>query len=535
MGEPAPRGFQRHAFTVATLTFVSRVGGLARDACMSRFVGLDGLTSGFFFAFLVPNLFRRLFGEGALSAALIPEQTRLESRDPAAARRLVAAVLSGVALGLLAILLLAELVLAFVPSSSGEVGRSLLPITLMYMPLVCIAALGGAVLQVRGRFAVTAAIPVILNVCLIAAIMLAWWRSDGDSVDADQIHLLAWGVVVAGILQAGWTVAEVVRTNGRDATPIDARGRRRARLARRRVLHQALPMILGLGVLQLNTFLDGLIASWPVYVGPTILGMEYPLGEDSMATLSFASRLYEFPLGVFGIAIATAIFPQLAREVGERDRFLATVHRGLRLTLFLGIPASVGIVLVRREFTTVVLEGRAFDLDAVRAVVAVLVPYSVALWSYSVNQLLVRVFYAKRQPMTAVRIAMLVVCVNLVLNLAFVFGTSLGVAGLAISTAICAVFQTVLLSRSLSKPVGRIWTVEVVGPSIRMIVLASVMSLAVYGVGTLLPPMTETSSWMTALIRLGSLTTVGAAVYLLGAGALRMPELGWAVGRDRGR
>ncbi len=533
MSETAPRGFQRHAVTVATLTFASRIGGLARDACLSRLVGLNELTSGFAFAFLVPNLFRRLFGEGALSAALIPEQTRLESRDPAAARRLVATILSVVAVGLVALLLIAEVVLGLVPSDAGDVGRSLLPITLAYMPLVCIAALGGAVLQVRGRFALTAAIPVILNVCLIAAIVLAWWRSGGDVVDREQIHLLAWGVVVAGLIQAGWTLIEVRRTGGRTKRTLDPRARRRVKIARRRVLYQALPMVLGLGVLQLNTFLDGLIASWPTFVGPTIFGAEYPLGVDAMATISFASRLYEFPLGVFGIAIATAIFPQLARERADRYRFLETVRRGLRLTLFLGLPASVGIVLVRREFTTVVLEGRAFDLAAVDAVVAVLVPYAIALWSYSVNQLLVRAFYARRTPMTAVRIAMLVVAVNLALNIGLVFGTSLGVAGLAISTAICAILQTVLLSRALARTIGSLWGREILGPAGRMLALVAVMAAVVMVVGWALPQPSATSPWSMSLVRLLALALAGTGIYLCGAWGFGMPELRWALGRDR--
>jgi len=533
MSEADERGFQRHALTVATLTLASRMGGLARDACLSRLVGLNELTSGFTFAFLVPNLFRRLFGEGALSAALIPEQTRLESRDPAAARRLVAVVLSGVALALLTLLLIAESVVSLVPADAGDVGRELLPITLVYMPLVCIAALGGAVLQVRGRFALTAAIPIILNLCLIGSIVIAWCRSEGGVVDRDQIHLLAWGVVIAGLIQVAWTLFAVVRTRNPNAGRIDDRGRRRVRIARRRVIYQALPMILGLGVLQLNTFLDGLIASWPTFVGPTIFGMDYPLGVDAMATIAFASRLYEFPLGVFGIAIATAIFPQLAREAGTRDRFLATVRRGLRLTLFLGIPASAGIVLVRREFTAVVLEGNAFDLAAVEAVVAVLVPYAVALWAYSVNQLLVRAFYARRLPMVAVRIAVLVVAVNLVLNITLVFGTNLGVAGLAVSTAVCAMLQSLLLSRSLSRVLGRVWDGGVIGPAVRMLLLTAIMSTAVVLVGWLLPVISDVSTWTTALVRLLVLAATGAAVYLAGAGVLRMPELGWALGRDR--
>jgi putative peptidoglycan lipid II flippase len=536
MAETAPtrRGFERHALTVTLLTGASRFGGLIREACFSRLIGLTEVASAFGFAFQIPNLFRRLFGEGALSAALVPEQTRLELRHPDAARRLASSVLSWLAILLGAITILAEIVLWSLPEAVETPGLRLLAIMLPYMPLVCIAAIAGAVLQVRGRFGPAAAAPILLNASLVAAVVVAWWLGGREPVDEGGIGIVAWGVVLAGILQATWTLVALHRTRPATTDADPARTRRRVRQAQRRVLLQSIPMIIGLGVLQLNTFLDGLVASWPTFVGPTILGHEYPLGVDAMATLTYASRLYEFPLGVFGIAIATAIFPQLAREVGDRDRFADTIRRGLRLGLFIGIPASVGVILVREPLVTVVLQGGAFDGGDSAKVAVVLFAYATAIWSYSTTHLLVRAFYARREPMTAVWIAVSMVGLNLTLNLVLVFGTSLGVAGLAWSTAVCSVIQSGILVRVLAARTGILLDAAVRRSIVRTIGSTAAMGVVVWALLEFVPFDRIGGAWVSSLVALVVASGAGAAVHGAISRSWRMPELGWALGRDRG-
>lgn len=537
MADPGPkpeaRGFERHALTVTLLTVLSRFGGLAREACFGRLIGISDAASAFGFAFLVPNLFRRLFGEGALSAALVPEQTRLEEKDPRAASRLAALTLARVGLFLAGLAVIGELIIAFIPSEAGNLGFRLLAITLPYMPLVCLTAVAGAVLQVRGRFAPAAAAPILLNLSLVIAVCIAWWKGDG-AVDGSTIGIVGWGVVFAGVAQAIWTLWEVRRTSPIiDASASeDRRAERRARFGFRRVVFQALPMILGLGVLQLNTFLDGLIASWPTIVGPTILGYPYPLEDTAMATLGYAQRLYEFPLGVFGIAVATAIFPQLARERDDATRFAATLRRGLRLAMFIGLPASLGIAVVRRPFVAVVYEGMAFDAKDVEIVAFVLLGYAVAIWSYSINHILIRAFYARREPMTPVRIAIGMVLLNLTLNLTLVFTTPLGVAGLAWSTAICAMIQSLILGRVLASRSGTLADRLVVGSVLKTVICTVAMLVAVVVSKNTIPFEVITGTWFSALVELSSLAVIGGAVFIVTALALRMPELGWALGRD---
>jgi putative peptidoglycan lipid II flippase len=531
--KPEARGFERHALTVTLLTVLSRFGGLAREAFFGRLIGVSDAASAFGFAFLVPNLFRRLFGEGALSAALVPEQTRLEEKDPRAASRLAALTLARVGLFLAGLAVIGELIIAFIPSEGGNLGLRLLAITLPYMPLVCLTAVAGAVLQVRGRFAPAAAAPILLNISLVIAVCIAWWKGDG-TVDGSTIGIVGWGVVFAGVAQAIWTLWEVRRTSPSiDAsTTADRRAERRARFGFRRVVFQALPMVLGLGVLQLNTFLDGLIASWPTIVGPTILGYPYPLEDTAMATLGYAQRLYEFPLGVFGIAVATAIFPQLARERDDATRFAATLRRGLRLAMFIGLPASLGIAVVRRPFVAVVYEGMAFDSKDVEIVAFVLLGYAVAIWSYSINHILIRAFYARREPMTPVRIAIGMVLLNLTLNLALVFTTPLGVAGLAWSTAICAMIQSLILGRVLASRSGKLADRLVVGSVLKTVICTAAMLVAVVVSMNVIPFEVITGAWFSAFVELSSLAVIGGAVFIVTALALRMPELGWALGRD---
>ena len=527
------RGFERHAFTVTLITIVSRFGGLIREASFSRFIGVSESASALAFAMLVPNLFRRLFGEGALSAAIVPELASLEDEDPAAGRRLATLALTRVSILLVGIVLLGELVLALLPREAGELhlGLRTLMITLPYMPLVCVAALAGAVLQVRGRFGPAASMPIVFNVCLVVGVGIAYLLAGGQ-IGPDRINIVAFSLLAAGVAQAAWTVLMVRRSQpdlpqaGHDRD----RANHKAARAFRRVIGQSLPMILGLGVLQLNTFLDGLIAGWPAVTGmDTIFGHPYPLDADSLATLTYAQRLYEFPLGVFGIAVATAIFPQLSREVGKPDRFRATLRKGLRLAFFIGVPASVGIALLREPIVAVVYQGLAFDVADVARVSPVLLAYSVAIWSYSLNQVFTRAFYARREAMIAVWIAIGVVVLNLALNILLVFGTSLGVAGLAWSTAICAIVQSLALLFGLRLRLGGLFSIEVRRSVLRTLVVAIAMGVVVSLGFAAMPAAT---SWAGRLLQLLVMVPVGAVSCIGLAALLGMPEVRWAIGRS---
>ncbi len=531
------RGFERHARTFTVLTLVSRVTGLGRDALLARAFGAGATLDAFNFAFQVPNLFRRLFGEGALTASFLPVYARLDRDDPDAARAFAGVMLALLGIALAAITVVGELVLLAVMEldPAGALGLRLLMVMLPYMPLVCLVAFVGAMLQTHGRFGTTAASPIILNLCIMAAAFAGseWWTRlglGGHPGERVAIERVAWAVIVAGFLQLGanlWSLRHhrvrvhlAVRGNGRHI---------------REVVLKAMPMLLGLGIFQVNTFIDGLVASWRTMVGPTIMGIEYPLPEGSMTFLSYAQRLYEFPLGVFGVAIATAIFPALARESGDPARFVATLRRGLRLSFFVGFPASVGLLIVREPLAAAVYQGGRFGPADVREVAFVLAMYAPAIWAYSMQQLATRAFYALGDTVTPVKVSAWMALLNLALNLALIW-TPLGVGGLALSTAACAVLQVAVMNRLMRRRVAAlagdgsvILDRETRGGFARTVAATAAMA-AVTGVASI--ALGGEDTWLRGVGGTLALAGIGTVSFVAASRLLRMPELGWAL---RGR
>lgn len=530
------RGFETHARTVSVLTLLSRVTGLARDAALSRVFGVGVVSDAFAFAFMVPNLFRRLFGEGALTSSFLPVYSRLEDSQPAVARHVARLVLSRTAIFLSVVCLIGEGVLIAAWPDSGVasalLSAKLVAVLLPYMPLVCLVALIGAVLQVHGRFGPTAAAPVILNVAIVLSAVglapsAARWIGLRELEPSSHIVWVASSVLVAGVLQLGWSLLALraVRLHGSLAMPPGSD--ESARMNFRTVILQAVPMAIGLGVLQVNTFIDGLIASYPTIIGPTIAGVAYPLDEGAMASLSFAQRLYEFPLGVFGISVATAIFPQLAREANNLAAFHASVARALRLVAFIGLPASVGLMLVRTQLTAVVFQGESFTAEDTARVATILLAYAPAIWAYSANHLLTRAFYARGESMTPIKIAAAMVVLNFLLNITLIW-TPLRTAGLALSTALCAAIQMMILMRMLSRRTGTVLTPEVRGSWLRTALAATAMAVVL---AVTIRLWSQPTTWSGHAMLLGVSVVAGGGVFLIAARIMRMPELTWALGQ----
>ena len=525
-----PSGFEKHARTVTGLTVVSRMGGLLRDATMSRVFGISPLMDAFAFGFQVPNLFRRLFGEGVLSAAFLPEYTRLSDADPATAS-MMARLLIGRSIMLLSgIVLLIEMLVIFgvLDGILEEHGLQLLAIMLPYAPMVCLVALMGAMLQAHGRFGPTAAAPIIMNLLfVVSTLALLPLVSAGRLTSEAQISWVAASLLLAGTIQVvwSWRALKALRV------PEGRADRAVARATSLRVIRSGLPMAVGLGVLQINTLLDGIIASWPTLVGPTVpfLDVAYPLKEGSMAALGFASRLYEFPLGVFGIALATAIFPQLSRERDDLESFNATLKRGIRLSFFIGLPATIGLLMVHRPLVAVVLQGDAFTAADTARTGFILLGYASALWAYCATHVLVRAFYARGEAMTAVKVAVALVVLNLALNLTLIW-TPLEVAGLAWSTAICAVIQVLILSRILARRTGRLFDPEVRRSLFRTILLGLLVLAGCVLAHRVLGSTVENETLLGQLVVLVILVPAGAIPFLALAWWFRVPELGWLLG-----
>jgi len=512
---------EKNTRTVWSITFLSRIAGLGRDAAISRYFGAGAVSSAFFFAFLLPNLARRLFGEGALSAAFVPAYTKLLDEDPARAKALASLTIAKLILLLGTVVVIGEIflwgLLCWLPSTDGTFG--LMMTMLPYMPLVCVVAILGGVLQTHGRFGPTASAPIILNACMIGAIIFF-----AEVFTAVQDHMMMVGiaVVVAGVLQVAWSLHALRRiswwTRETDCGKDDLRT----------MVRKLIPTIIGLGTMQLNTLLDGLIASYPVVIGSTIFGVVYPLGESANASLNFASRLFQFPLGVFGIAVSTAIFPLLASQATKRGEFGETVRRGLRLVVFIGLPASAGLMIVRDLLSGVVFQGGLFTSGDTREVGFILLGYGTAIWAYSMTQVLTRAFYAVDDMKTPVKIAVRMVALNLTLNMILIW-TPLGTAGLAWSTAFCAVVQVSILMRAIRTHVDVPADRSVVRSWIKTTVATLLMSISV-AIAVAFYPVEPEFSWWESLGTLTLCVGVGIVVFGISASLLGMDERKWLFG-----
>ena len=515
---------ERNTRTNWALTLASRMTGLVRDGAISRIFGTGSLSSAFYFAFLIPNIFRRLFGEGALAAAFLPSYSKLHHENPKLAKQFATLTISKLVLLLGVITVIGELLLWWIhsiraePSASLELAMVMLP----YMPLVCTVAIFSAILHVHDRFGPPAVAPIILNGLMILTAFVCIGVFDNP-----LNHMMAIGisVVLAGVIQIAWSLL-ALRKFGWYAKGTKNAGGEFALMTRRMI-----PMIIGLGTLQINTLLDGLIASWPTLFGSSFFfGLQYPLGEGAMASLTWAQRLYQFPLGVFGIAVATAIYPLLAKQSGDIKSFTTTIHRGLRLVVFIGLPASAGLIIVRNPLAGAVFQGAHFTAEDAMVVGTILLGYAPAVWAYSMTQVLTKGFYAKDDAMTPVKVAMACVLLNFILNITLIW-TPLGTSGLAWSTAVCAVLQASVLMVLIRKHVTISVDNEVLRSWLATAFLTVCMGIAVALVAQ--GVWVEGGGWVQALIALGSAVSVGIGVMAGGSLLLKRPELHWALGRQR--
>jgi putative peptidoglycan lipid II flippase len=393
---------------------------------------------------------------------------------------------------------------------------------LPYMPIVCVVALMGALLGVHGRFGPAAFSPILLNIGIIAAAGLVWAVpcASGDCEPA-RIGWVATGVLLAGVAQLAWMTHSMKGTGVRPLVDLAA-----TRPLITETLRSALPMMIGLGVFQLNVFMDSMIACYPLFFGDTFMGWTFPLDAHANPVMNWATRLYEFPLGVFGISVATVIFPLLSRLADQPAQFAHSLRKGVRLSMFIGAPASLGLVLVGRPMASVVYEGGNCTAADVQQIGDVLLAYAPAVVAYSVMQLFTRAFYALGDQRTPTRLSVAMVGLNFLLNVTLIW-TPLGLTGLAWSTTICAFIQWWLLGRKLGARTGRFMDESTWASIGRTLVCTAIMGVVTYAAANLLP---FGEGWWNMLARLACLTAVGAGTMFLAAWRLRMPEWKWAIG-----
>jgi putative peptidoglycan lipid II flippase len=389
----------RAALTVGALTALSRVAGFGRDLLIAAALGAGPVADAFFVSLKLANFLRRLFAEGAFAAAFVPLYVRLRAQGGSAAARFAGEALSGLTLILLLVVALGELAMpwlvrvmatGFAPGSQQyvlavELGR----ITFPYLLLISLAALLASVLQAEQRFAAAAFAPTILNLVLIAALLVTGARDQGAA------HVLAWGVLAAGFVQLAWLAVAAGRAG---VAP-------RLRLPGlspeiRRLIRLIGPGLLGIGVVQLNL----MVASW--------FATHLPAGTVSY--LFYADRLVQLPLGIVGVALGTALLPALSRAVGERAGEREAINRALEAGLVLGLPATVGLLLLAQPIVTVLFQRGAFDAADAAATAQVLAALALGLPAQVLAKVLAPGFFAREDTATPVRMAVVALLVNLV-------------------------------------------------------------------------------------------------------------------------
>jgi len=419
------------------MTTISRVLGLIRDVVIAYFFGAKFGTDAFFVAFKIPNLFRRMFAEGAFNQAFVPVLSEYkENGERQEVVDLVGATLG--ALSLVLVLITAIGVLAapvvitiFAPGFAAHgakvvLASEMLRWTFPYLLFISLTALFGGVLNTYGRFAIPAVTPALLNVAIIAAVLFV-------SPELTQpIVGLAIGVFLGGVVQLALQIAAVKK--------LGLLGPMRFNYSHagvKKIMRLMAPAMFGASVSQINLLLDTLIASL--------------LTVGSISWLYYSDRLVEFPLGVFGIALATVILPNLSRQYarGDKTAFSETLDWALRLVLIVAVPAALALaVLATPLLATIFLYGE-FGLHDLAMASESLMAYSFGLIAFILIKILAPAYFSRQDTKTPVKIGLIAMAVNLVLNLLLM--GPMGHTGLALATSVAAFVNAGLLYAGLKR------------------------------------------------------------------------------------
>ena len=503
-------GIARAAGVVSGATLLSRVLGFVRDLIIARTFGAGTTTDAFFAAFRLPNMLRELLGEGALSAAFIPVFTEsLTKRGREAAWRLVWTVFTLLA-SLLVLLSLAGIVLApalvrlIAPGFQALPSKLHLAILLArvmfpYILFVGLAALLMAILNAMGHFATPALSPTMLNIAMIGCALYLAPHLD------PPILSLAIGVLLGG---AGQLLIQmpVAWRRGMSAH----RGLHLSDPSIRRIARLMAPGVAGLAVTQLNVFIGTLLASF--------------LGEGSISILYYAFRLIQFPIGIFGVAIATAAFPTMARQAANHslEEVGSTAAYALRLVLFVTLPSMVGLLVFRVPIVQLLFERGAFDRTVTLATADAVFFYALGLGAYVSTRVLVPAFYSIQDTGTPVKIGAVAVLVNVLSSLLLM--RPLGAGGLALATALSSFVNLGLLLTTLRRRLGALGEESLWPPLLRMGVAAAAMGL--FGLVLLHsydPLMAEPVLYRAMVVTLQLVASL--AVFLVAAALLGSEEL----------
>lgn len=411
----------RSSFSIGSMTLVSRIFGFVRDMLVANVLGASFMADAFVVAFKLPNFFRRLFAEGAFNQAFLPMfagMVKTGSREEAL--RFASDALSWLIVVVSAVVGLCMLFMPWLmyilapgfdeDPITYDLSIILTRITFPYLLFITIVSLLGGVLNSFEKFTAVASTPIVMNVSMIAGLYLF------APVTPNAAHALAWGVFLAGVTQLFWLVYFCKKS---DILPAIHFPRFTPEV--KKLLIVVAPAAVGAGVTQINLMIDTMIAT---------------LIPNGVSYLYYADRIFELPLGVIGIAVATALLPTLSKHIraGERDQAIRTTNQSIKMVMFLGLPSCGALMVIAEPIIHVIFERGAFLPEDTAAVYPALMAFTLGLPGHLVAKILASNFFAAQDTKTPVKIGVACVILNLILNL--ILMQFLAHVGIAMATSI---------------------------------------------------------------------------------------------------
>lgn len=498
--------------TIGGLTLVSRLFGFARDILLARVLGAGGVADAWQLAFQLPNLFRRLFAEGAFASAFVPLFNRQMAEDENAARRFAGEVLAVllpilVVFGALMMLAMPWVLWAFAnedlrgDAAMFDLATTMGRIAFPYLMFMSLATLVAAILNSLSRFAAAAAAPILLNICLLTALVWGALQPESDGARAATGIGLAIAVSVSGLLQLAWLYWFMRRAGFRipRLTPqITGRVKEMGVLI--------VPAVFGAGVYQISRFID--------------LAFFRALPDGSLTYMAMADRWNQLPLGIIGIALGTAILPALSRFISksEDEEAVRLQANAVELAMLLTLPCAVALFITGFAFVKAFMQGQAFTAEDAQVTGMVTSALVVGLPAYVLVKVLTPNFFARRDTKTPVYTAGISLVVTVGMNFALV--PVLGVVGLALAGALGAWVNIALLGTILARRGYFRLPARVVGRIGRIALAAGLMGAALVALMHIIAPWLD-GPFPLRLAAIGaimavSLVTYGAGTVLLG-------------------
>ena len=448
MSSSIKRKFLKNTLTVSSFTMISRVFGYIRDAAIFIFISnSSGALDAFFVAFRIPNFFRRIFGEGALSTAYIPvlsdfknnkekEDVQEFINESISTLTFILIIISVIGV-LIAPILIYLIAPGFINSeySQGELAGSLLRITFPYMFFICLTAVLASILNTYDSFAIPALTPALLNIVLIISVIFI------SPYFKEPVFALAWGVLIAGIVQLIFQFYPLVKLGLFPKIKFKYNNKHPGI---KKIKELMLPVIFGSSVTQINLVFDTIIASFLI--------------TGSISWLYMSDRFIELPLALFGISIATVLLPKLSEYYNQSDdkSYNATLNWGLKIGIIISLPTSIGLILLAEPILITLLQYREFSVHDVNMTAIGMIAFSIGLPGMIGAKILITNYYSRKNTSYPVRAAVIAVICNFLLNIIFVIyliksefdGAH---AGLALATSISAYINFYLLFKTALK------------------------------------------------------------------------------------